>query len=370
MVENLKKLDKKFLIIAGVIIVIPILLIIFLAIIQGCSNNKISYDKYENKLLLAGKKYFSDKKLLPNVESEVVKVDLDTLIKLDYIKSPSKSLDDSSCTGEVTVRLNGSVVEENDGGFYNYLVNLKCSLYETNNLNNNLLKSLTDSGSGLYKNDEEYIFRGDSVKNYIKLYNNDYRIIGITSTGLVKVIKSDSENLDRYWDIKYNTDVNDSYGKNIYQDSDMLKYLMNDYKNSKKISNNLKEKIVSHDVCIDSRDIKDVSINKSSCTNVLSHQVISLIGVEDYAKASLDSECVSIVSKSCRNYNYMKDMGLTTWTYVPVSNNTYEVYYLDGGLIRHEEASNYENYNLVFYIDVNEIISSGNGSLNNPYVIK
>ena len=48
MLEALKKLDKKFLIIAGCIILLPILIIIFLAIIQGCNRN-ITYENYEQK---------------------------------------------------------------------------------------------------------------------------------------------------------------------------------------------------------------------------------------------------------------------------------------------------------------------------------
>ena len=43
MVNALKRMDKKFLIFAGLIICLPILLIVFLALIQGCGNRKDSY---------------------------------------------------------------------------------------------------------------------------------------------------------------------------------------------------------------------------------------------------------------------------------------------------------------------------------------
>ena len=52
MISAIKKLDKKFLILASLIICLPILIIIFLAIIHACGKSKISYDKYENKMII------------------------------------------------------------------------------------------------------------------------------------------------------------------------------------------------------------------------------------------------------------------------------------------------------------------------------
>ena len=50
MVEVLKKIDKKILIIICAILLLPIVLIIFLAIVQGCSNSNITHEKYEEKM--------------------------------------------------------------------------------------------------------------------------------------------------------------------------------------------------------------------------------------------------------------------------------------------------------------------------------
>ena len=64
MLRALKSMDKKFLIMAGVVLGVPILLIIFLAIMQGCGNSKVSHESYEEKMILAAQKYIKNKGLL------------------------------------------------------------------------------------------------------------------------------------------------------------------------------------------------------------------------------------------------------------------------------------------------------------------
>ena len=369
MVEALKKIDKKILIIAGFIILLPILLIIFLAIIQGCSNSSITPEKYEERMVESAKNYFKEKGL-PSAEAETKNVKLSTLVKDGYIKSTEDLLGDDSCKGSVTVRKNGSIISENDGGYLNYIVSLECKDYETDTLKNALMEDLTTNGSGLYKDGNYYVYKGDEVNNFISFFGVNYRIININEEGIVKLIKVESESLDRYWDNKYNVEVSDLYGKNIYADSAILKNMLDDYKNVKVIKAEAKKHIVSTDVCIDSKDINDDTIGNYTCINKLENQVVSLIDISDFAKASLDPDCNSVYSKSCGNYNYLKQLHLQTWTPIAVSNNTYQVYYLSNGVAKFQEASKYQNYNLVIHIDGNEKIVSGKGTKEKPYVIE
>ena len=370
MVEAIKKIDKKILIIAGVIVLAPILIIVFLAIIQGCSNSKITPEKYEKKMIEAAEKYFKDKNTLPDSESENNTVDLSVLVEEGYIKSTEKLIRDNTCNGRVSVRRNGLVDEENEG-YLNYTVKLECDKYKTNSLTNSIMNDLTTEGSGLYKQENGYLFKGDEVDNYLTLFDDNYRIISIDSEGIIKLVKVDAESPDRYWDVKYNADTGMSSGKNIYEDSQMRKYLIDIYNNTKKTSEDLKQHIVSKDICVGSRDVTNFAINEDSeCSNILNNQVISLLGVTDYAKASLDPDCIDLTSKSCRNYNYMRHLFSETWTSIPVSSNSYEVYYIYNGLVRYQSANKYASYNTVIYIDGDEIIDSGNGSKNSPYVIE
>ena len=369
MVDALKKLDKKFLIFVGCIILIPIFLIIFLALIQSCGKSgKTTYEKYEQDMLKAAEKYFKEN--LPTEESEFLTVDLDTLISKKYLKETSKALDDT-CSGNVTVRRNGSSVETNNGGFLNYTVTLNCEKYNTTHLIDKITEKVVTSESGLYKTDEGYIFRGDKVNNYINFFSHIYRIVSIDKDGILKLIKDDNENLPRMWDNKFNLEVNRTYGKNIYKDSAILNYILMDYQNSKKISKKAKQHIVAYNSCIGKRETSDNSISKEKdCSEVLEKQVISLPNLSDYALASTDPDCKNLNSRSCTNYNYLSNVISTTWTMNPVKDNTYQVYYISSGVYGYENANSTLKYSLVIYIDGNELYTEGNGSSLNPYILK
>ena len=369
MVDALKKLDKKFLIFAGCIILLPILLIIFLALIQSCGKSgKTTYEKYEKDMIKAAEKYF--KESLPTEEADFVTVELDTLISKKYLKSTEKSLDDT-CTGNVTVRRNGSSVETNDGGFLNYTVTLNCENYNTTHLVDKITSEVVTSESGLYKVDDGYIFRGNKVNNYMTFFGQSYRIVSIDKDGILKLIKSEGENLPRMWDNKFNSEINKVYGKNIYKDSSILTYMLMDYQNSKKISKKAKQHIVAYDSCIGKRETLNNNISKDiDCSEVLEKQVVSLPNVSDYAMASTDPDCTTLNSRSCINYNYLSNVISTTWTMNPVSDNTYQVYYISSGTYGYQNASSIIKYNLVIYVDGNELYTEGNGSSTNPYILK
>lgn len=370
MKDALKKLDKKFLIFAGCLILIPIVIIMFLAMIQGCGNKKITYEKYENKMIQSAKKYFKKSDSIPKEESEYVIVDLDTLVEKEYIKSTEKLLNDDTCEGNVTVRRNGVNKEENEG-YLNYTVSLSCNNYKTNSLKNLVLEDLTSVDSGLYKVDKSYIFKGVDVDNYLNFYGTLYRIVSIDENGIAKILKTESEPQNFYWDMKYNSEIKQSFGKNIYKDSYILEKLNKYYNEGRKIKQTEKSKIVAYDICVDSRDTNNYSLSHGvNCQKILENQKISLLNVTDFANASLDSECTGINSKSCRNYNYMSRMGIYTWTMDVVSNNTYQVYYLENGTVNYQNANQYYSYNIVLYIDANELVSSGNGKEKTPYIIK
>lgn len=369
MVEALKKLDKKFLIISGCIFLIPILIIIFLAIIQGC-NAKITYEKYEENMIKAAEKYINNKNKIPTKEGELKKIKLDNLVKGGYIKSPEKALGDSSCKGKVSVRRNGASIEITDGGFLNYTVDLSCDSYKTIRLVDKITETVVAEESGLYKMENEYIFRGNKVKNHVIFFDHEYRIISIDENNIIKLVKSDSSFASRQWDNKYNVNINSSYGKNIYKDSVILSYLIADYQNPKNINKKAKSHVVAYDVCTGKRRNDDYSLNKQlDCSEKLEKQVVSIMNVSDFAMASTDPDCNSIISKSCNNYNYLFDIGVSGWTLNSSSENSYEVFSLIGGLVQHQKASTYNKYNLVIYIDGNEKYTSGTGSSIDPYVL-
>ena len=90
MLNALKRMDKKFLIFVGLIIGLPIVLILFLVIMRGCGNSKMTYQEYEQKMISTTEKYLTLTKKIPTNEGETVTVKLSELINGEYIKSTEK----------------------------------------------------------------------------------------------------------------------------------------------------------------------------------------------------------------------------------------------------------------------------------------
>lgn len=370
MLKALKSLNKSVLILLVVVIFLPIFLIVLLAVLQSCSNRS-SYDKYERDMITAAGKYLKSKDLISNLNENSELVTLDILVSNGYIKQPDKVLKDTNCEGYVTARKNGNVKQLDLKGNIQYNVYLKCDKYKTNTLISNVMEDLTTSESGLYEDGSYYVYKGDNVNNYIKFYGQLYRIMSVDSNEIVKLVKNGSQTMSKAWDNKYNIESKSSAGKTIYKDSLILKSLLDNYLNNKIINEEARKHIVSHDSCIGKRDKNDLSISYDlDCSEILSNQVISLINISDFARASLDPDCNLISDRSCRNYNYLSYSVNNSWTLNSVIDNSYEVYYLSSGLPRITKASERNPYNIVIYIDGNEFISSGTGSQNNPYIIE
>ena len=359
MINALKK-DKKFLIFICCLIIIPILLIVFLIIAQSCSNKKLDYGKYEFKMESAAKKYLGKKDNLPKKEGEYVRVDLDTLVENSYIDSPKKALNDDTCDGYVSVR---------KGNKINYVSVLNCDSYKTDTISEHMKLDLTTEGEGLYLVNGEYIFKGLNVNNYVTLGEVEYRAIGITKDNGIKLLKVESENTQARWDWKYNIKEDRASGINLYKDSNMLERLNNLYTTSSKIRK-IKSHLIPITECVYAKNSKDRFLDKSVCKEEIENQYISLLSIDDYMNASLDSNCVDLYSKSCRNYNYLGRMSIYTWTKDVVAENDYQVYYISSGLPSVQDANYYNNYNIVLYLDGDEVVQSGNGSKQSPYVIK
>ena len=354
----LKKLDKKFLYICSGLILAPILLIIVLVLIRGCSSS-ISADKYEDKMVSAAKKYFKKNKL-PKSEGGEVEVSLDDLVAGNYIKDSDDYVDDKNCDGYVKVK--------NNGGFYLYTPYLSCDKFKTTYIIDKLMKDVVTSKSGLYQIEDGYVYKGKKVNNYVKFADKIYRIISIDKDGILKLVKVDQEKYKTIWDQKYNSEKNMVYGKNDYSDSNIIEVLQGKYD---KYSDSDKKHIIAYNACYGNRELnhKDVDTTQE-CSKILEKQYVSILNTYDYAMASYDSECTSIISGSCRNYNYLFDTLDSTWLMNGNADNTYEVYYYSQGNISLLKANSNKKYNLVIYVSGNELYNKGNGTIDNPYVIK
>ena len=362
----MRKLDSKFLITCAVIISLPIIFIIIMMLIRGCSSAK-TYTKYESMMVSRAKTYAKNHKMLPkNGKSTIIK--LDNLIE-DGMKSPDKSLKDSSCSGSVVIKNYSNNITEKK--YYSYIPYLECDDYKTEYIRDYLLKDVVTSNSGLYKIDDEYVFKGNKVNNYVSFYGIIYRIIKIDADNNMKLIKERVQDVSSNWDGKYNIDLKAYEGVNNYRDSVMIDRLVSDYKNDKNFPKDSRGKLVPHSVCIGKRASTDLSIDVTTeCDDKIDNQVISLISITDFTHASYDVNCKQLGDLSCTNYNYMADFMDYTWTVDTLSDDSSKVYAIGSIGPELNSAVKYEKYNLVIYLNSEELYQGGKGTLNDPYIIK
>ena len=361
----MKKLDSKFLITCAIIISLPIIFILFMMLIRGCSNKTKSYAKYEAMMVAKTKIYAKNHKMLPS-DNKTTIIKLDNLIA-DGLKKPEKVLKDDTCSGSVVIKNNS----KDNKKYYNYIPYLECNNYKTKYIKDYLMKDIVSEGSGLYKVGDEYIFKGNKVNNYLSFYGTIYRIIKIDTNGYMKLIKVKNQEVSNNWDNKYNINKGRYTGVNNYRDSLIIDRLLSDYRNDKNLTNDARSKIVLHSVCIGKRSIDNKDINiTTECNDKLENQILSLPSVTDYTLASYDTNCKSIGDPSCTNYNYFTDFINYTWTVDTISDDDSLVYYIDSVGSELEEANKYKKYNWIMYIDSEELYISGHGTEKSPYIIK
>ncbi len=364
----MKNINKKpLLIIAGIFGVI-ILIIIIVAVVRSCSRPGKNYEKVENKMVEATRKYYKSHEDLIPAESQSAEVSVSELAAAGEMKELSEYLIDTSCNGNVKVF--------NNGGVYLIVPDLVCAEYKTKHLSEKIIEdSLVENQdlaakeytSGLYNDGTTLVFKGKKPNNYLLFGDIIWRIVDIDENGIIRAVKSEPEKRTVVWDNKFNNQIKKTYGINDYKNSYVLEFLNASYKGFKETS---RQHIAPHSACISRRKSKDIKIGRSiDCTEKLDNQYISLLSVSDFANASLDENCTSLVSGSCLNYNYISSFLSETWTTTPYGENTYDVVYLGGGMASHMNARKRLQYHWVLAFNGYEKYVSGEGTKESPYVL-
>lgn len=363
--NKIKKLGILFLIIAVVIVVIIIVVSIVLSII----NRKYSYEDTEVIMKDAAISYFENNiSLLPSAEIGSTVVEVQKLVEEEYMKELSKLTKNDTCTGKVVVK--------NDNGTYNYQAFLTCNDYATTLLKDEITKnnSIVESGDGLYNENGLLRFRGEIIKNYLKVEDTYYQIMKIDNEGRIFItpneLRSYDENYYVYWDNRYNSEKSMEYGINEYNLSRIKLSLDNIYNNL--ISDSLKEHLTSYTSCIAKRGIYDsISDGTIECAVTNNNQFISLIPTYEYIKASTAPACVSINNKECGNYNYLLMKDQNWWTATGNSANTYESFIVRyNGSIEAEYTSTMSLARYVIALKGDTLLKKGSGTYEDPYEIR
>lgn len=364
---------KKMIIILSSVVGVVLLVVIFLVVYNLIANSNQSYSQLETTLEKAARNYYKENEaLLPIEDGDIVTVDSTMLVTGEYMK-PLEELNDSICSGTVTVKKNGDK--------YLYTSYLDCGDdYKTTKLVDTVkatLDHLTDDGTGLYLLDNEYVYRGENPNNYITFAGATWRIVKIDESNNIALTSYNNVNFkgNIHWDNRYNAEKDSLVGINEYKLSRVRERLLELYGNRTIFPEESLEKIIPKNICIGKRADSDTSKDGSvECSAVLENESISLIPAYDFMNASLDTKCVKTVSPECQNYNYLStqgpDVSSTYWLLTATTENSFTVYRVLNGSLQNVRGNSNAIVRPVIYLQDDVIFNGGTGTLANPYVMK
>lgn len=343
------------------IIGIMALVIILLSFFTGSSDSNAD----ENGLINAAKSYYSDNKgLLPKTNYDTVTVSLNTLISGNYIK-PSKN-------DNGTIRSCGSyVVVEKIGADYIYNPYILCNnTNDTKLLYDKVISNVSTQNDGLYKINDEYVYKGENPDNYVTFANQTWRIIKVDKDKIIHIIYAGDDEQSSIWDNRFNVTDNANTGINEFSVSRIYAKLQDYLNDSKNFTSDDRSKLAFVNLCIGKRSSTDNTADGSTeCSKTLDKQMIGLLQANEYINASNDTNCSATSSRVCQNYNFLAETSY--WTLTASSDATsevYEVYPYEG--LNAESANNGETILPVLYLKSDTVIRSGNGTSTDPFVIR
>lgn len=363
-----KRLFSLMLIIVGIMA----FLFIVLYLISLTSNRNYTYSDVEEIMKKAAESYFVDyPESLPKNDGSGVEIDANNLVAAGKMKALSEYLgEEESCGGSVKVeRINSQYV---------YVPYLKCGSYTTIQLIEKVLEQeKVTSGYGLYSVNGAHIYRGETVNNYVSLEKSTWRIVKITANGHFVLIHDEGLPYTQPWDDRYNEEYLYEAGINQYSASRVKEYLERIYVNPVAedgediLSNSDKAKMVSFNVCTGKRSAtSEKKNNTEECTSALKNQKMGLLTLSDYLYASVDPNCKSASTKSCKNYNYLT-MKNDWWLVTANKDDTSTVYCVTrNGDASLETAAKYGIVRPVIYLKSDVLYESGDGTKENPFKVK
>lgn len=379
MKDFIEKVGKKTILLIVVFLILIVIILFGGAFIYNKYFFKKSYTEIENIMVDASKSYFKDNKVkLPNELNATTTIPVSTLVKQEKMKSIDEYIKDES------IKCSGNVIVTNLGKRYRYTANLDCgekykTKYFIDYIKNKV--NVVDKGNGLYNVNNELIYRGDTVDNYVVFYTDKnsskkkYRIVKVTDEYVMLIYTEKLESV--VWDDRYNSQTEDDSGINDYNVSRVKDHLQNLYDDKSILNSYTRNAIVTHKVGIGKREAlandKTGSIENSV---YMDNQYLTLLPVYDFMNASLDSNCTNTTSRSCQNYNYLARYTSSWWTSTADSANSYKVYKVTGkdggnsGYVSSTNSINVAKPRFVLYTARDVLYVKGNGSSSNPYIIK
>lgn len=360
--KNYEKNSSIYILVGFVILLI---IIITLVVVVNKKEKKASgYTDVESRLVSAAKKYYEKyPEQLPQM-SVPTSIDAEKLIENSYLKPFSEMVDEGvECTGHVKIYKN----DDN----YAYFPYLNCGTnYKSTKLSDKIKEdNLVTDGAGLYKINNEYIYRGEYPNNYVKFNNETWRIVKINDDGSIKLISINKKPEKTIWDDRYNNERNGNTGKNDFTVSRILEELKKSYEENKYVSKDNKELLIKENWCIGKTEEVDTPIgNLNLCNDIYEDLYIGLLTIDEILIPSLDENCKNIFDGACTNYNYFTEINVG-WTLTTGQDKTHTVFSGNQGSIAVKTASAMNNIRPVININPDTLYKSGDGTEKTPYII-
>lgn len=193
---------------------------------------------------------------------------------------------------------------------------------------------VVSEGDGLYILNGDFVFKGNTVNNYVSYNDKVWRIIRVNRNGSVKLASEDAL-----------TEMAFDSNNNSYDKSEIYSYV----KENINVKETALEKMLT---CLD--DIDDVT--KITCTKT-TDEYISVLSVSDYAN--------SINSTSGKSFiNNTKNIWLSSKT------SDDSVWNVANGILKVADASNKYSVKATILLKGTAYSASGDGTEKDPYVVK
>lgn len=371
-------MDRKMIMLGGALVVVLLVGILTVWLLSAVNPRRYSYEEAEVVITNAAKRYFAaHPEYLPANDKVVSTMSYQTLVNAGYIKPLNELLVDANgCGAEIRVKKISTD--------YAYIVYLNCgNKYVTRELYQQILADhpTSKTGSGLYKTNKEYYFRGKVTNNYVKFGSvkkgkrtEDYlwRIVSIDANGNVK-LKSVKALAKTQWDDRYNADQKKVVGYNSFNDSVIGESLEKLYNENSVFTVEELSKLVPVKLCAGPRKISDNSkTGNTECASKSKKQYyFGTMTPYEFMRASLDPNCSSVIDRSCGNYNFLSDPDHSTeWIITSDPESTFQAYSFDGKVFESAPAKSRYSLYPTITLGTYAFYAGGTGTEADPYSIK
>lgn len=190
-------------------------------------------------------------------------------------------------------------------------------------------------GDGLYISAGNYIYKGNVNNNYVKYNNMLYRIVRVNKDDTMVLISNDYINVLN-WDKE----------KTNYLDSNINKYLNEYY--AKMLNKNI---LTNNSVCLDNFD----NLSNITCNNKNSDHYVNLLNVSDFLNSIVDGKSYLVKDEEIFWLN---------------DSSSDKVWHTNGVNVSMSESNNFYEVKPVITLKATAIYYSGDGSIENPYIIE